>query len=362
MAEIEVNPEELNAVLGKERVNKSGTSTTGDQAFDELLNDNNRKGARVTDNANSNAKIIKDTANKLSENEREAARKLAALQADNNASTKNVAALLNTKSDTPTTPVVPTSPAPQAPVTPVVPQTPTQPNIPQQPTLPTQYNPQTPFLTQPGAQYNPQQVYMPAPTAPSVDDDTISLTPEQFKRLTEAIKAIQKKKQESDSDDDYEGSLPQYKGAKTAYERGVLDAVKEVQDADIRYVWGGGNDDGITTGQNGPDAGANDGDGRTGFDCSGFAQYVEHRASGGEFSVPKPSGNQYALSVAVPSLAEARPGDLVFPPGENGANHVQVYIGDGQIAEMYTSGQPLRISNYTQGYEIRRPEVALDSH
>jgi cell wall-associated NlpC family hydrolase len=143
------------------------------------------------------------------------------------------------------------------------------------------------------------------------------------------------------------------KGAHGPGEQKALQIAKAVVDAKVPYAWGGGSLTGSTFGINGPGLGANDSQVK-GMDCSGFSRYVNYQAYGIE--IPRTSGAQYAASHPV-SATEARPGDLVFQPG-NQANHVQVYLGDGKIAEQYQSGTTARITQMPAGSEIRRPNGA----
>jgi peptidoglycan DL-endopeptidase CwlO len=71
----------------------------------------------------------------------------------------------------------------------------------------------------------------------------------------------------------------------------------------------------------------------TGLDCSGLTQLVFGRLG---VSLPRVAADQAHAGVAVPSLADARPGDLVFfgtPP-----HHVGIYAGDGQMIDAPHTG------------------------
>lgn len=67
----------------------------------------------------------------------------------------------------------------------------------------------------------------------------------------------------------------------------------------------------------------------TGFDCSGYTQYVFGQLG---IDLPRTTGDQ--RSVAVP-VSDPQPGDLVF--WGSPAYHVAIYAGDGYI---YDSGKP----------------------
>ncbi len=46
------------------------------------------------------------------------------------------------------------------------------------------------------------------------------------------------------------------------------------------------------------------------------------------------------MGVAVPSLAQAQPGDLIIPKGEG---HVVIYVGDGKVLHAPRPGKDVRI-------------------
>lgn len=110
----------------------------------------------------------------------------------------------------------------------------------------------------------------------------------------------------------------------------------------VEYAWGGG-------GPNGPSRGTSDGGGaadahgdynKTGFDCSGLAQFAIFQATGKV--IPDTSEPQSAGGAPVASQAEAQPGDLVFFGGEGVAHHVGVYIGGGQMIAAPQSGERVK--------------------
>ncbi len=119
------------------------------------------------------------------------------------------------------------------------------------------------------------------------------------------------------------------------------------------YAWGGGA-------LNGPSKGISDGGGpadragdynKIGYDCSGWSRYVTYQMTGHE--IPRTSEAQFAAGAPI-SASQAQPGDLYFPSSAGRPpGHVQVYIGNNQVAEAPSSGQTLKISALQPG-EFRR--------
>jgi cell wall-associated NlpC family hydrolase len=100
----------------------------------------------------------------------------------------------------------------------------------------------------------------------------------------------------------------------------------------VPYVWGGTNP-------------------KTGLDCSGLTQLVY-----GKFGIdlPRVSYQQAREGTAVPSLAQARPGDLLAF-GSPSVNHVAIYLGDNKMIEAPRPGLDVRVSEvYTKPVAIRR--------
>ena len=67
----------------------------------------------------------------------------------------------------------------------------------------------------------------------------------------------------------------------------------------------------------------------SGFDCSGFVQYVYKHFG---YSLPRGSNDQYKKGTAI-SKSELQPGDLIFFDNGTGnpTSHVGIYIGDGKM-------------------------------
>jgi hypothetical protein len=92
-----------------------------------------------------------------------------------------------------------------------------------------------------------------------------------------------------------------------------------------------------------------------GVDCSGLVQDVF-----GDLGValPRTSQEQADVGTAVPSLADAQPGDLVFFPGTDGTasapGHVGIYLGNGQMIDAPYSGADVRVEPVGNPTAIRR--------
>jgi cell wall-associated NlpC family hydrolase len=89
----------------------------------------------------------------------------------------------------------------------------------------------------------------------------------------------------------------------------------------------------------------------SGFDCSGFVQYVF-----AQFGTPLPREvrDQYNVGRRV-ALNEVRPGDLLFfETVTRGASHVGIAIGDGRFVHAPNSSGVVRVEPYTAIYWSRR--------
>jgi hypothetical protein len=119
----------------------------------------------------------------------------------------------------------------------------------------------------------------------------------------------------------------------TASEAGVVaDAEKYLG---VPYRWGGT-------------------DPATGLDCSGLTQRVYADLG---IALPRTASQQATAGTAVASVADARPGDLVFfdySSSRPGIDHVGVYIGDGNMIAAPQEGESVRIQPVGNPALIRR--------
>ena len=100
----------------------------------------------------------------------------------------------------------------------------------------------------------------------------------------------------------------------------VASAMKHIG---VPYLWGGT-------------------DPRKGLDCSGLVQ-LAMRENGVE--VPRVSQAQAKVGTAVPSLDQARPGDLVVL---SGGGHIGIYVGDGKMVHAPKTGDVVKVSKVWQ--------------
>lgn len=89
----------------------------------------------------------------------------------------------------------------------------------------------------------------------------------------------------------------------------------------IPYLWGGT-------------------DPERGLDCSGFLQHVFRRVG---IELPRVSRDQARQGTEVPSLDQARPGDLIAF-GEP-VDHISIYVGDGKIIHAPRTGDVIKIAD-----------------
>ncbi len=98
----------------------------------------------------------------------------------------------------------------------------------------------------------------------------------------------------------------------------------------LPYIWGGG-------GYNGPTGG--------GFDCSGLTSYAFHQVG---LDLPRTAQDQYSATASskLPGgfdPASYQPGDLIFYGTADNIHHVAIAIGNGQLIQASTFGEPLNI-------------------
>ena len=89
----------------------------------------------------------------------------------------------------------------------------------------------------------------------------------------------------------------------------------------------------------------------SGFDCSGFVQWVFAQHGTG---VPREVRDQYRVGEEVDE-DEVQPGDLVFfETVSKGASHVGIAIGNGEFVHAPSSRGVVRVERYTSGYWAQR--------
>jgi hypothetical protein len=91
-----------------------------------------------------------------------------------------------------------------------------------------------------------------------------------------------------------------------------------------------------------------------GLDCSGLTQRVYADLG---ITLPRTAAQQAGSGTAVASLADARPGDLVFFDNSSsraGMDHVGIYIGDGQMIAAPQEGETVTVQSVGKPTVIRR--------
>ncbi|MGR6967596.1 transglycosylase SLT domain-containing protein [Geodermatophilus sp. URMC 61] len=91
-----------------------------------------------------------------------------------------------------------------------------------------------------------------------------------------------------------------------------------------------------------------------GLDCSGFTKLVYGNLG---IDLPRTSSQQATAGTAVASLADTRPGDLVFfdhSPGRPGIDHVGIYVGDGKMIAAPQPGEVVKVQDVGNPSVIRR--------
>jgi hypothetical protein len=138
------------------------------------------------------------------------------------------------------------------------------------------------------------------------------------------------------------GSVSASGTATTASEAGaVAEASKYLG---VPYLWGGT-------------------DPSKGLDCSGFTQLVFGNLG---VDLPRVSSQQATAGRPVASLADARPGDLVFfdhSSSRAGIDHVGIYIGNGKMIAAPQPGEVVKVQDVGSPSVIRRvlPQQATTS-
>jgi soluble lytic murein transglycosylase-like protein len=91
-----------------------------------------------------------------------------------------------------------------------------------------------------------------------------------------------------------------------------------------------------------------------GLDCSGLTQRVFADVG---VSLPRTAAQQATTGTPVASLADARPGDLVFfdhSSARSGIDHVGIYVGNGQMIAAPTEGETVKVQSVGTPTAIRR--------
>lgn len=101
---------------------------------------------------------------------------------------------------------------------------------------------------------------------------------------------------------------------------------------------------------------------KSGIDCSGLVKNVL-----AEYGIDSlhDSGEQAKMGTEVPSLAEARPGDLLVFPNGQGGHHIGIYAGDNKVIHAPKPGRSVVEQELWTGDEgiitIRRIPAPADS-
>ena len=89
----------------------------------------------------------------------------------------------------------------------------------------------------------------------------------------------------------------------------------------------------------------------SGFDCSGFVQYVFAQHG---LALPREVREQYRVGEEI-GRDEVRPGDLVFfETVSDGASHVGIALGNAEFVHAPSSRGVVRVERYTSSYWNKR--------
>lgn len=89
----------------------------------------------------------------------------------------------------------------------------------------------------------------------------------------------------------------------------------------------------------------------SGFDCSGFVQYV-YRENG--ISLPRVADDQLHAAGTYISRSQLQPGDLVFFGSGDYASHVGIYVGEGMMIHSPSTGKVIQYTSIDSSYYSSR--------
>lgn len=85
----------------------------------------------------------------------------------------------------------------------------------------------------------------------------------------------------------------------------------------------------------------------SGFDCSGFVQYVYSQNG---YSLTRTTYTQWDNDGTYVSRSDLRPGDLVYFGSGGSPTHVGIYVGDGMMIHSPSTGDVVKYSTIDSGY------------
>lgn len=89
----------------------------------------------------------------------------------------------------------------------------------------------------------------------------------------------------------------------------------------------------------------------TGFDCSGFAQYVFKQCG---YTIGRTTTQQNKNGTCIGSRSDLKPGDLVLFGSGGSFTHTGIYIGNGQFIHAANSSKGVIISSLSESYYSAR--------